>query len=56
MNRELIISAILQFDEGSKGESFQDINTERLYERLEAIAEKTDFSADELIQAVQNGF
>jgi len=52
--RAKIIAALRRFDEGSIGDVFDDVSTEDLYERLNTINE--DFTADDLIKAVNEGF
>ena len=52
--RAEIIAALRRFDEGSVGDVFDGISTEDLYERLNNVCE--DFTADDLIKAVNEGF
>ena len=52
--REEIIAALRRFDEGSIGDIFDDLSTEELYKRLDSLSE--DYSADDLIKAVDEGF
>jgi len=52
--RDRIIRALRRFDEGSIGDVFDTISTEELYVRLNNLTE--DFTADDLIKAVDEGF
>ena len=51
--RDEIISALWRFDEGSIGDVFDNVSTEDLYERLNQVS---DYTADDLIKAVNEGF
>ena len=52
--REEIITALRRFDESAVGETFDNIDVEELYERLDATSKV--FSADDLILAAKLGF
>lgn len=52
--REEIIKALRRFDEGAIGETFDEMSTEDLYERLDQVSKV--FSADDLILAAELGF
>ncbi len=52
--RDKIIAALRRFDEGSIGDVLDTISTEELYVRLNNLTE--DFTADDLIKAVDEGF
>ena len=52
--RDEIIRALRRFDEGSIGETFDNMDVEELYERLDATSKV--FSADDLIMAAILGF
>ena len=52
--REQIIAALRRFDEGCIGETFDNMDVEELYERLENLSKV--FSADDLIMAAELGF
>ena len=52
--RNEIIAALRRFDEGCIGDCFDDVSTEELYERLDKVSK--DFTADDLIKAVDEGF
>lgn len=53
-SRTEIIAAMRRFDEGAIGDVFDNLSTEELYERLDNLSE--DYSADDLIKAVDEGF
>lgn len=53
-SREEIIAALRRFDEGAIGDTFTDISTEELYERLNQVSKV--FTADDLIMATILGF
>lgn len=57
-NRPQIIRAIRQFDEGAKGDVFDNLSREDLLRRLEQVSEELggDYSAEELIVAAAEGF
>lgn len=55
-DREQIIRAIRQFDEGSKGNIFDCIETDKLYDYLSEIAEEKGFTAMDLIVAAEEGW
>jgi hypothetical protein len=55
-NREQIIRAIRKFDEGSKGNIFDWIETDKLYDYLSEVAKEKGFTAMDLIVAVDEGF
>ena len=52
--REQIIAALRRFDEGSVGETFDNVSTKALYERLDQVSKV--FTADDLILAAELGF
>jgi hypothetical protein len=52
--RDEIIAALRRFDESCLGESFDNVSTEDLYERLDQVS--TVFFADDLIMATILGF
>lgn len=52
--RDEIIAALRRFDESSIGDTFTDISTEELYERLDNASKV--FTADDLILAAKLGF
>jgi len=56
LDRDKIIAALRQFDESSYGEDFSRISTEDLYKRLEEVADEKGYTAEDLIDAVENGF
>ena len=51
--RNEIIAALRRFDD-CIGDCFDDVSTEELYERLDKVSK--DFTADDLIKAVDEGF
>ena len=53
-DRDEIIAALRRFDEGSIGETFDNMDVEELYERLDGVS--TVFTADDLILATKLGF
>ncbi len=55
-NREQIIRAIRQFDEGSKGNIFDWIETDKLYDYLSEVAKEKGFTAMDLIVAAEEGW
>jgi hypothetical protein len=56
LDRDKIIAALRQFDEGSVGDDFSKFSTEDLYRRLEDVADEKGYSAEDLIDAVEKGF
>ena len=56
LDRNKIIAALRQFDEGSVGDDFSRISTEDLYKRLEEVADEKGYTAEDLMDAVENGF
>ena len=52
--REEIITALRRFDESAVGETFDNMDIDELYERLDATSKV--FSADDLILAAKLGF
>ena len=55
-NREQIIRAIRKFDEGSKGNIFDWIETDKLYDYLSEVAKEKGFTAMDLIVAAEEGW
>ena len=53
-SRDEIIAALRRFDESCIGETFTDIGTKELYERLDRCSKV--FTADDLIMAAKLGF
>ena len=53
-SRDEIITALRRFDESAVGETFDNISTKELYERLDSTS--TVFTADDLILAAKLGF
>ncbi len=53
-DRNEIIAALRRFDESAVGESFDGVDVEELYERLDNASKV--FSADDLILAAKLGF
>ncbi len=56
LNRNEIIAALRQFDEGTKGDVLDYVDTEKLYNRLAEVAAENDFTAEDLIIAAKEGF
>ena len=52
--RNEIIAALRRFDESAVGETFDNMDVEELYERLDGVS--TVFTADDLILAAKLGF
>lgn len=52
--RDEIITALRRFDESAVGETFDNMDVEELYERLDATSKV--FTADDLILAAKLGF
>ena len=53
-DRDEIITALRRFDESAVGETFDNMDIDELYERLDATSKV--FSADDLILAAKLGF
>ena len=53
-SRNDIIAALRRFDESCIGETFDNMDIEELYERLDAVSKV--FTADDLILAAKLGF
>jgi len=56
LNRDEIIAALRQFDEGVYGYSFDFDDTEDLYNRLSETAKELGYTAEDLIIAAKEGF
>lgn len=54
-SREQIISALVFFDYGSRGDCFDYVTTEKLLERLSEVADEKGFTASDLIEFNENG-
>ena len=55
-DRDVLIKAIKQFDESFVGESMDDYTYDRLIKTLDEIASNTDFTLDELVESLGEGF
>jgi len=54
-SREQIISALLFFDEGSRGDCLDYVATDELWERLSEVADEKGYFASDLIDINENG-
>ena len=55
-DRDVLIKAIKQFDESFVGESMDEYTYDRLIKTLDEIASNTDFTLDELVESLGEGF
>ena len=55
-DRDVLIKAIKQFDESFVGESMDDYTYDGLIKALNEIASNTDFTLEELVESLDEGF